>query len=462
MRTHPSSTEVPPVEPSDAFASWVEWRSETCRNGRQLITAVNMQTGDAAYVSTTDLEVMGGDTEDSVVVRDLRFGGFLAGSGLRLTQTAPSTRRRGDGIVWANADRFVRGAYMGGLSHLFRRRGLAAQVALATLGAAAFVHAASTRVLHLRAEPAQIPIIVALGLVAVAIHEFGHAVVTVHHGRSVRAAGLRLHLGSPTFYVDSVDALLLTRQQRVAQAVAGPWAEWLVTSVAAIVLLALPEDSGLSVVLQRFVIINAFGIAMNLLPFVGLDGALILADLVREPDLQYRARAALRAPRSLATGDRWLVGYAVANSIVAGALLVTAVFFWWELFGTLIERLARSGATGVGVLIWLAAALIWHAVPLRVGVRNALAFRMERRWRVRAIKAFMQLPQIAPLDTSALGILAGHLKRMNTATIDSPVGCDHIYLERDRRLVLLSSVSGTQRAAVLPAEWQRFLPSVSA
>ena len=73
--------------------------------------------------------------------------------------------------------------------------------------------------------------IIRTGLIAVAIHDIGHALVTIHYGRHVRSAGLRLHLGTPAFYVESLDAPLLTRRQRIIQAAAGPWFEWLFTSV---------------------------------------------------------------------------------------------------------------------------------------------------------------------------------------------------------------------------------------
>ena len=49
------------------------------------------------------------------------------------------------------------------------------------------------------------------------------------------AAGVRVHLGVPAFYIDSIDALLLPSRTRLRQALAGPWAEWLFTSVVAMV-----------------------------------------------------------------------------------------------------------------------------------------------------------------------------------------------------------------------------------
>ena len=56
---------------------------------------------------------------------------------------------------WHGADRLVRAAYHRGARHLF--------------------------------HPAQIPAVIGLSLAAVAVHEFAHALVVVHHGRRVDA-----------------------------------------------------------------------------------------------------------------------------------------------------------------------------------------------------------------------------------------------------------------------------------
>ena len=292
----------------------------------------------------------------------------------------------------------------------------------------------------MHAHPAQIPAIILLGLVAVAIHELGHALVTVHYGRRVRMVGLRLHLGTPAFYVESVDALLLNRRQRLIQAAAGPWAEWLVTSVAAIAFLFVPHDTPGAAILHRFVIINAIGIAANLLPFVGLDGALLLADVLRQPDLPFRARNALLA-RTDSGRDRWLTAYATANAMMATALLAMAGFFWWQLFGSLGKELWSSGPAGVALVVVAGAALgrqlLTMIAPTLAVLKHSVArrwsnvvFRLERRWRVRAITAFRVLPAVAELDAAALGILAGHLQRVCIRSNAIPILSGHVYVHR--------------------------------
>jgi Zn-dependent protease len=441
------------------FAPWVEWQQETCRGGRTLITAVNARTGTALFLEPADIEAARrpGPT-DRPNADALRRGGFLANA--PAPAIVPLTRPPGAGLVWSSADRFVRRLHHAGLHRLFTRRGLTAQVVLAIVGTVAFVVGIARQPLQLHAEPGQIPAIIVLGLIAVVVHELGHALVTVRHGRHVRLVGVRLHLGSPAFYVESLDALLLTRRQRLAQVVAGPWAEWLVNAAAALVLLAVPADSTVGTLLHRFVIINAIGIATNLLPFVGLDGSLILGDLIREPDLAVRSRVALLAPRSVARRDRWILGYALANMAVAGVLVVSAGFFWWQLFGGLVQQLWSLGPVGVAVVITGTIAmsgLVRRVISPVIGYVSAswgiaglvsrLRFRLERRWRVRAIKALRVVPEVGRLDLAALGVLAGQLRRVCAGTVGIPAGGGHLFVERTRSVVTLGGGEATVPAA---------------
>jgi Zn-dependent protease len=440
--------------------NWMEWQQETCRGGRQLVTAINRRAGHAMYIDPADL--------DDVLSAELEL----------CESTSGPAQQPGAGLVWHGADRFVRVAHDVVLHRFFRRGWVIAQIVVAIAGAAAISAVIFGGRMDLHAEPGQIPAIIVLGLVAVALHELGHAVVTVHYGRSVRAAGLRLHLGSPAFYVESLDALLLSRRQRIVQAAAGPWAEWLVTSCAAFALLALQPHSAAALVLHRFVIVNTITIASNLVPFVGLDGALILADIIREPDLMLRARASvLRRPAGVRR-ERWLVAYAAANSVVAAALLVIAGFFWWQLFGSLVSSLWAVGPVGVAIVIAVAGALARQVArmvaamlstvgPQLMNLRLKLAFRSERRWRVRAMKALRVIPEIGRLDTEALGILAGRVRRVCGRSGSRPVSGDYVYVRRATsipsgaviQLDSTSELGGDVDVVVLPQQWRQFLAS---
>jgi len=231
--------------------------------------------------------------------------------------------------------------------------------------------------------------------------------------------------------------LLLTRRQRMAQAFAGPWAEWLVTSVAGLVLWFAPAGS-LTPLLHRFVVLNSLTVVTNLFPFVGLDGSWILADLLRIPDLSRRSRAVtaeLIAGRRLpASAEEFgLAAYAFVNVLVAVGLLALSAVFWWALFGSSAQRLAMLGPLGWLALLVIGVVLLRPAlIALSQGNGSLLAatahcarrvqFRLERRWRVRATW-LLHGHALAGADEHQLGVVAGLLSRHRIGRLAS-LTCD--------------------------------------
>ncbi|MBX3313869.1 MAG: hypothetical protein KF906_06080 [Actinobacteria bacterium] len=425
---------------AEHFAPWVEWRLERCRRGRSLVVAVNTITDEVVQVDPA--EVVAGTPE-------LHDGAFLAGDARPAVPS--SIRRPGDGVVWWGADRFARRIHDGRLAPLFGRSGFVGQVVLAVVGLVGLLGLIGREPVQWRATPWEVPVIVVLGLVAMVVHESGHALLTVRHGRRVRAAGMVLHLGSPTFYVDSTDAVLLDRRQRMLQAAAGPWAEWLVTSIVVLVALVLPAGGAPAQVLQRFAVVNTIGILTNLLPFVRLDGSLLLGDLVREPDLAQRTRAVLRRGGADLRRDPALVAYAVADSAVAAVLLASSFWFWWLLFGDLVLLLWHAGPVGIAGLA-VAAALATgrlHRVPAFAPTVRRCRFRMERGWRVRATLAFRSLPELAGCDEAALGVVAGRLRRVRPGERLPEAG--HVFHRRSGLGAVPAGERSDRRLVFLPA-----------
>jgi hypothetical protein len=421
------------------LGSWVEAHAEPCRGGQTYRVLVNHRTGQLIELSETEAGIcrqldagrLRVDAPAFVAfVAELREQGFLA-------TCPPPPARRGVAVSgarldvrWAGAGPLVTAAYQHGARHLFRPAAVAVQVLLALAGLAAVLAAVtSPRHFVLRVRPAQIPVVIGLSLAAVAVHELAHALVVVRHGRAVDAAGVRLHLGAPAFYVESASAVLLTRRQRLVQAAAGVWAEWQFTSLVAIWLWLTPLPFAVPL-LHRFVILNAATIATNLLPFTGLDGSWLLADAAGVPDLTRRSRGAitrlltsLTAKAPVTREDQALAAYSAANGLAAAALLATAGFFWYQLFGDLAATLTRHGPAGwallatAAVLLGRPAATATAArLPAAAGtardLRDALTFRLQWRWRIPAAAQLATAnPELARLTTTQLGILAGHLHR---------------------------------------------------
>lgn len=418
----PITDHTPTAHPTTTvLGDWVELRSEPGRTGRSIHVLVNRRDESALLLDDADVERLDtGDELDPELVEALAEGGFLADGpapepppvGGRLARFL-----RTFDVRWRNAHRWIVRLHDAGLHHAWRPGAVAAQCVLAVVGAVALVALLrSGEPLQLRPSPWEVPVYAALSVVAIAIHELAHGLVVAHHGRRVSAVGFRLHLGSPSCYVESVEALLLDRRQRIVQAAAGPWAEWLMMSVVAVAAWLLPFGP-LDAIVHRFVVLGAFTIATNLLPFGGLDGSLILADVLREPQLAGESRRAVARFRDgRLRGDGLLLTYAVANTAVSGALLVTSIVFWWVLFGGIVAGLSAAGPLG-----WLGAAALlavsfgpWlsTAIPMLRTLTpvDRFIFRLERRRRVRLTELLAVNAPFDRLDDRALGILAGQLR----------------------------------------------------
>jgi len=419
--------------------SWVEAHEEPCRGGRVYRLLLNHRTHQAITLTEAEAaswrELAGGRCPgsapgDAEFVQELHDQGFLTDSAPvpspRRTLRLSVTRLE---LSWTGASRLVRFVHQRGARHFFHPAAVAAQIALALAGLAALAAAVSSgQHFQLRVHAAQVPVVLALSIAAIGVHEFAHALVVVHHRRGVDSAGLRLHLGTPAFFVESASALLLPRRHRLIQAAAGVWAEWQFTSLAALWLWWHPAvfASGL---VHRFVILNAVTIATNLLPFTGLDGSWILADAAGVPDLGLRSRGALTrlvtakaAARPVASGDRALAAYSVLNTIAAAGLLATAGFFWYQLFGGLAGALLHRGPGGWLILAFAAVILGMPAITATIPrvpaaaatvgeVRAAIAFRWQWRWRIPAVRALNTTLTQKGLSGTQLGVIAGHLTR---------------------------------------------------
>jgi hypothetical protein len=425
-----------PVTPGP-LGSWVEAHAELCRGGRRYRVLVNHRTSQVIELSDAEArtcrQLNAGhvpDTSSGAFVTELREQGFLASDPPRPPRPAVQFSGARLDLRWTGAGRLVTAVHSRGARHLFRPAVVVIQILLALGGLAAVIAAVtSNQRFVLRVHPVQIPVVIGLSLAAVAVHELAHALVVVRYGRTVDAAGVRLHLGTPAFYVESASAVLLTRRQRLLQASAGVWAEWQFTSLIAIWLWLSPLPFAIPL-LHRFVILNAATIASNLLPFTGLDGSWLLADAVGVPDLTRRSSGAvsrlltsLTARRRIAPGDKTLAVYGAVNGLAAVVLLVTAGFFWYQLFGDLAATLTRHGPVGWVILVTAAVVLgrpaaTAAAVRLPVAADNArdltdaLTFRIQWRWRIPAIVQLAAAnPEIAHLSRDQLGALAGQLRR---------------------------------------------------
>ena len=398
----------------------------------------------------------GGDLDAGAVValvQSLHGGGFLDPAPLdvpallgrkldprsnarRTLRTFAKTLR----IDWGGANRFVTALYNGGLRHVFDPIVAVLAGVIAIGGLAAFVATEQSHRYALNSShaPAESLLLLALGLFLTFAHELGHALVQTHYGRHIGSAGFMIYFGSPAFFVDASDGLMLDRGRRILQSAAGPLFELVLAGMAAVWIFVFP-DSGASPFLYRFALLNLFVIFLNLVPLLELDGYWIFSDLIQVPDLRPRSLAFIEHDmwHKLRTRDRftpqeWGLGlYGLAGVLFTVVSLLTAFVFWKEIFGDMVSSLWNGGAGSRLLLVLLAlflgGPLIRGAITLartmwrRVGsIANRVRFRVETKWRVEAAEMIDALPAFEDLPAEILSDLAGRV-RLRTVRPGQPV-----------------------------------------
>jgi putative peptide zinc metalloprotease protein len=330
---------------------------------------------------------------------------------------------------WNGADRFVRRMYRGGLRWLFNPVIAAILVLIAVGGFVAFVvvEHAGRYTLGGKAAPLESVVLIVLGWGLTFSHELGHAVVLIHHDRRIKNAGFMLYFGSPSFFVDASDGLMLDRGTRVIQSFAGPFAEFAVAGASSLLLFVLPEG-GLAELLFRFSLLNYFVIFLNLIPLLELDGYWILSDLIQVPDLrprsleftQHELLHKLRRRERFTPQEVGLAVYGLAGIAFTLFAVWMAAYFWRETFGTLISGLWRGG-TGSRLLLLVLVLVL--AGPVVRGMANLvkavyrrgrsvvrkIRFRLETGWRIEAAELIDALPAFEDLAGEILSDLAGRV-----------------------------------------------------
>jgi CRP-like cAMP-binding protein/Zn-dependent protease len=270
-------------------------------------------------------------------------------------------------------------------------------------------------------------ILLAMNYFLTFVHELAHAVVLVHYGRRVKSAGFMIYFGSPAFFVDSSDGLMLERRQRIVQAFGGPYAEMFIAGAASIYVWAFPGAPGAEI-LYRFALLNYFVIFLNLIPLLELDGYWILSDLIQVPDLRPRSLQFIRydlwhKARQRERFTKQEVGLALYGILGIAFTILSlywSVYFWEEVFGSLVRSLWDGGPVTrlllVALALFVAGPLLRGLIALlRSLVRRgralvrAIRFRLQTRWRVEAARLIDALPLFDDLPSEVLSDLAGRV-----------------------------------------------------
>ncbi|MFC8314219.1 hypothetical protein ACFUEJ_11420 [Gordonia sp. NPDC057258] len=188
-----------------------------------------------------------------------------------------------------------------------------------------------------------------------ALHELGHAVTLVHYGRKSLRAGCGFYWGALCFYVDSSQALTLTRRARMVNALAGLGVDVVTTSV----LLMISQVSTVVLIYAvcwRVAILSMVDMVENALPILEVDGQIALSDALDEPDLSRRSREALgrrlRRTRRSET-PRWLPWFGLFSLTGGIALLAISTYVWWYAIQDLIAALFAGNGLEIVLGVYL-------------------------------------------------------------------------------------------------------------
>jgi CRP-like cAMP-binding protein/Zn-dependent protease len=429
-----------------------------------------------------------GDLDPGVVlglVEILRTEGFLEPRTVdvskalqaHLDPASPGRRKlrefgRTQKIAWDGADEFVKWTHrtlrvlwfppVAIFAVLFALAGLAAFVTVEQSGRVVLSpHAASIETL----------LLLSLSFILTFAHELGHALVLTHYKRKVISAGFFIFFGSPAFFVEAADGLMLDRRERILQSFAGPFAELLLAGIASMILFFFP-DARITPLLYRFAVLNYFVIFLNLIPLLELDGYWILTDVIQVPDLRRRSLTFIQSDiwAKLRRRDRFslqevglgLYGFVgIAFTIVS---FYTGIYFWREIFGGLVVSLWHGGIGSRILLGLLALVFIGPVIRGLLAAARALArrlkaiadrvrFRMEESWRVEAAELIDALPAFDDLPEDVLSDLAGRVKlrtiRPGYAVFRAGDRGDAFYVVRSGEVTVEDEDPGTGDVQVL-------------
>jgi len=337
---------------------------------------------------------------------------------------------------WSGPQRVVEWFYEHGLKAFFTPIGKVASLVLAVFGSIAFFAIVHGRQYRIGGSQLALEGLIFLGLTYLLTfaHELGHALVVVHDHRRLKSAGFMIYFGSPAWFVDTSDALMMDPNKRVAMAFAGPYAQVLLAGVASLILWGFPHISA-GHLLFKFAAINYLLIFLNLIPLLELDGYHILSDLIQVPDLRPRSLSFVRYDllRKIRVRERFRsneVGlglYGILGVVFTIFSFYTGGLYWKSLFGGFVSSLWRGGLGTRLVLLLLAlfvgGPLIRGAVGLaRFSVRKVRAawrsvqFRLETDWRVEAATLIDALPIFDDVPEDTLDDLAGRVRLRSFST----------------------------------------------
>ena len=200
------------------------------------------------------------------------------------------------------------------------------------------------------------------------LHELFHALVCYRYGGRIHEAGILFILFMPFTYVDATSSWNFpSRWQRLHVAAAGILGELTVAWIALLVWAAHPDSTAGLIAHRTVIVAGISSLLFNGNPLMRFDGYYILSDLVGIPNLY---QLGLQS-----TKEQWarLLLNIKTNSVLAAMprgkrlfirVYGVMVYIWRFLVLASLGYMASKLFGGLGILISLAALLVWIVMPL--------------------------------------------------------------------------------------------------
>jgi len=225
------------------------------------------------------------------------------------------------------------------------------------------------------------------------IHEFGHAITAKHIGCEVYKGGFMLYYGLPAAFVDTTDAWMFGKREKLEITWAGPYTGYMIAGMCSLFVRFVPLPSPVvSETLLQLALFAATLSTFNLLPLVKLDGYYLLSDAIETPRLRERAMDFFRYQLSVKIKQRqkWTAQdllfftYGLIGFLSTIYFTWTGLLFWdWQAGRSISNLLYGKGELfaniGSVAMIFLAASsLIYLLVFLSSGLKQFVQW-LERK-----------------------------------------------------------------------------------
>lgn len=195
-----------------------------------------------------------------------------------------------------------------------------------------------------------------LYLLAVVLHESGHAFTVKAFGHEVPRAGVGWYYYGPIAYIDTSDMWLASRWPRIAVTVGGLYSTALVAGISSIAA-ALLGSTVTAAVLWQLAFVSYYLVLKNLNPLQEVDGYFILMDWLDRPNLREQCLAwlgndflgALRRPQQL-----WRHRLELAFGLASIVYVIGSALLLFDVYRTVIQ-----GWLGAIVPFAIAAGAAW-------------------------------------------------------------------------------------------------------